>query len=261
MYSLLVEQELCLRAVSNDGYGCIYAKHGAWIGATNGQFKFDYVLLGPGQNSMVSKFGGQLLRKFSGENLRLVKVTSAAGCNLLFADRGRHVYLVDVSNGGSVKVESENLLAFTDACKYSVGLLTSGMVSQKGMATSVLTGTGQGAYVAVVCDGNPIIMQTPCKVDPDAMVCFTGPDPRIEVNLGWKHMIGKGHGESYYLDFQQPGGCVLLQPAERESSLTLLDGGGQAQYNQKDITGTVAAATSAAGLVAATTKGLANRRR
>lgn len=261
MFSFAVERELCLRAVSNDGYGCVYTKHGSWIGASNGQFKFDYVLIGPGNGSVVSKFGGQLLRKFSGENLRLVKVTATAGCNLLFADRGQHVYLVDVSNGMSVKVESENLLAFTDACKYSVGMLVSGVLSQKGFATSVLTGAGQGAYVAVVCNGNPIVLQTPCKVDPDAMVCFTGPDPEIEVNVGWKHLIGKSHGESYFMNFKQPGGCVLLQPTERDSGVSLLDGGGQAQYNRANVAGTAAAATSAVGIATAAAKGIMNSRR
>ena len=120
-----------------------------------------------------------------------------------------------------LKVESENLLAFTDTCNYSFKFLAQGTISQKGLFTSVLSAKGPGAQVAVLTDGNPIVIPTPCFVDPDAIVAWTGPDPGLHLDLGWKNLIGQASGESYSFKFDRPGGQVIVQPSERQSGLKI----------------------------------------
>ena len=42
--------------------------------------------------------------------------------------------------GETISVESENILAFSQDCDYSVRFIGVGVLSQKGLATSTLTG-------------------------------------------------------------------------------------------------------------------------
>ena len=104
-----VNKELTLQAWTNTGEGCIFTKVGSWIASTGGDFRLDYVLVGPGEGNLLRRFGGQLMRKFAGENLKLVKVNAQQGTRLLFADRGQHISIIDLSGGGTLKVESENI--------------------------------------------------------------------------------------------------------------------------------------------------------
>lgn len=134
-------------------------------------------------------------------------------------------------------VESEDLLAFTDTVKYGLKMLGVGVISQKGLFTSQLTGQGSGGYVAITTDGNPLVLDTPCCVDPDAMVGFTGPDPTFKMDLSWKNLIGQASGESYVLEYRQPGYKVILQPNERRSGLDIgLDNHGESQHVQHNPT-------------------------
>ena len=94
-------------------------------------------------------------------------------------------------------------------------------MSQKGLATTTLTGTGSEAYVAVITDGNPIALSNvqshnTISVDPDAVICWMGNgacDPRITTDVNWKTFIGQASGESY--SFEWHGGIpvtVIIQP-------------------------------------------------
>jgi hypothetical protein len=132
-------------------------------------------------------------------------------------------------------VESEDLLAFTDTVDYSLKMLGVGVISQKGLFTSKLTGKGPNAQVAIMTDGNPLVFDTPCCVDPDAMVAFTGPDPNFKLDLSWKNLIGQASGESYMLEYKQPGYKVIVQPNERKSGLDIgLDNHGESQHIQQN---------------------------
>ena len=111
-----------------------------------------------------------------------------------------------LAQGEILSVESENILAFTQDCDYSVRFIGCGIFSQKGLATSTLTGAGPNAYVAVLSDGNPIAMDNTdshatISVDPDAV-------------------IGQASGESYAYEWSgnEPV-CVLLQPCERSGGI------------------------------------------
>lgn len=101
-------------------------------------------------------------------------------------------------------------------------------MSQKGLATTTLTGTGSEAYVAVITDGNPIALSNvqshnTISVDPDAVICWMGNgacDPRITTDVNWKTFIRQASGESY--SFEWHGGIpvtVIIQPSERSGGI------------------------------------------
>ena len=113
-------------------------------------------------------------------------------------------------------IESENLLGFDEQLKYEVRFIGVGAISQKGLATSCLKGTGR---VIIKTQGNPIVLESPCVVDPDAVVCWTGNrDPRIKTDVSWKTFLGQSSGESYQFDFDWKGATVIVQPCERKRS-------------------------------------------
>lgn len=131
-----------------------------------------------------------------------------------------------------LSVEAENILAFTGDCDYNVRFLGMGVVSQKGIATSTLTGRGDSAYVAVLSDGNPLVMnnrksRATISVDPDAVICWMGQegdncDPQIRTDINWKTLIGQASGESYAYEWggNQPV-TVIVQPSERKGGIRL----------------------------------------
>ena len=103
-------------------------------------------------------------------------------------------------------------------------------MSQKGFATTTLTGTGSEAYVAILTDGNPIALSNvqthnTISVDPDAVICWMGDgscDPRITTDVNWKTFIGQASGESY--SFEWHGSLpvtVIIQPSERRGGIRI----------------------------------------
>lgn len=237
MYILETVNELTCKATCTDGRGLLFTKAGAMIGYRGG-CKFEKVLLGPQGNPMAALMG-QLGRRLTGENLPLMKVNSHGQTESYYANLSQHVTVVNLTPGMSIKVESENLLAFTDACKYGFKILAQGVISQRGLFTSELSAIGQGAQVAVLSEGNPVLLDTPCCVDPDAIVAWTGPDPEFKLDLSWKNLIGQTSGESYMFDFKRPGGKVVIQPNERKSGLDIgIDGhGGSPDIQQNQSVG------------------------
>lgn len=219
MFKLETLNELTCRVTSIDGRGSVYTKAGAMI-AYNGNCKFEKVLLGPQGNPMQAILG-QIGRRLTGENMPLMKVQANTNSVCLLANLSKHVTVVDLALGMELKVESENLLAFTDNCNYSFKFLAQGAISQKGLFTSVLSARSHGAQVAILTDGNPVVIQTPCFVDPDAIIAWTGNDPGLHLDLGWRNLIGQSSGESYSFKFERPGAQVIIQPNERKSGLSI----------------------------------------
>lgn len=226
--------ELCLMITCERSAGdYVFTKAGAFIGgecfgAKN--FKFTKVLLGPQENAGRA-FLGQLARRFTGENLPLMKVEFSGDSITYFANNQQHVVVYHLGNGEVLSVESENILAFTRDCDYGVRFLGQGVISQKGVATSTLTGKGSEAYVAVLVDGNPLVLSnvhngSTLEADPDAVVCWTGSDPSVKMDVSWRNFIGQSSGESYM--FEWSSGCpatVIIQPMERTSGVDVsMDG-------------------------------------
>lgn len=224
--------ELTLK-ITCQGGGVVFTKAGAFISGENyGQknYQFEKVLLGP-QGNPLQALIGQIGRRFTGENLPLMKVTSRGDNITYYANDQQHVVVFKLQQGETISVESENILAFTQDCRYSVRFLAQGIISQKGLATSTLTGAGAEAYVAVLVDGNPIVLSntqngSTLEVDPDACVCWIGRDPGFKLDLSWKNLIGQASGETYMFEWgANSPATVIIQPQERKSGVDIsMDG-------------------------------------
>lgn len=209
----------------------IFTKAGAFIGGESfggKNYQFEKVLLGPQGNPMAAAIG-QIARRFTGENLPLMKVKCQGECVTYYANNQQHVTIIPLAQGETLSVESENLLAFNSDCRYSVRFLAQGVISQKGLATSTLTGVGPNAMVAVLSDGNPVVLTNQnsgsvLTADPDAIVCWTGSDPGFKLDLSWKNLIGQASGESYMFEWNRPA-TIVIQPSERKSGVDVsMDG-------------------------------------
>lgn len=220
--------ELTLK-VTCTGNDVLFTKAGAFIAgdSVNKNYRFEKVLLGP-QNNLAQAALGSLLRRVTGENLPLAKVIMNGDSTTYYANFGQHVVVYKLEYGETISVESENILAFTQDCDYKVRFLGVGILSQKGLATTTLTGVGKNAYVAVLSDGNPIVLsniysRNTIAVDPDAVICWIGAgdcDPQIKTDVNWKTFIGQASGESY--TFEWHGGqpvTVIIQPSERSGGI------------------------------------------
>lgn len=210
MFKFKIHQELTCIA---EGDGEFFARAGAMVAYT-GQFTAEKVLLDPNQNkSMLGSLVGLAARKLTGENIPIMRVSGKG--SYYMARRANHVSVITLKRGQALGVESENLLAFTTDCDYKVRFIGSGVASQKGLFTTNITGKSDDAQVIVTTNGNPIVLETPCVVDPDAVVCWTGPDPSFRADVSWKTFIGQSSGESYVMEFNNPGEVVIVQPSER----------------------------------------------
>ncbi|WDV45604.1 AIM24 family protein [Clostridiaceae bacterium M8S5] len=216
MFNFRIQHELTCVA---EGDGQFFARAGAMV-AFQGSFKQEKVLFDTNANSsMLRSVMNYASRKLSGENIPIMKVNGKGTYYMAhFAD---HVSIITLNQGQSIGVEGENLLAFTPDCKYGVKFVGVGVISQKGLFTSKLTSIGPNAQVAITSNGNPIVLETPCVVDPDAVICWTGQDPSVRTDLNWKTFIGQTSGESYFLEFSSHGEIVIVQPSERPSGLKL----------------------------------------
>ncbi len=160
MLSFETVNELTLK-VTCSGSDVLFTKAGAFIAGESAggkNYRFEKVLLGP-QGNLGQAALGSILRRVTGENLPLMKVNMNGDSVTYYANKGQHIFVYKLAYGEMISVESENILAFTQDCKYSVRFIGSGVLSQKGIATSTLTGEGQNADVAILTDGNPIALR------------------------------------------------------------------------------------------------------
>ena len=158
----------------------------------------------------------------------MTKVLLSGDSVTYYANHGQHVVVYQLAPGEVLSIESENILAFTSECKYDIRFIGSGVLSQKGLVTSTLTGQGQNSYAAILVDGNPLVLSNvntgnTLVVDPDAVVCWVGNrpcDPDIKMDVNWKTWIGQSSGESYTFEW---GGhqrvSVIVQPNERTGGI------------------------------------------
>ena len=221
--------ELTLK-VTCTGNDVLFTKAGAFIAGNNygnKNYKFEKVLLGP-QNNIGQALLGQIARRVTGENFPLMKVNLNGDSVTYYASYGQHVVIYHLEHGETISVESENILAFTQDCDYSVRFIGVGILSQKGLATSTLTARGSNAYVAVLSDGNPIVLSNvtsgdTISVDPDAVICWIGNghcDPQVKADVSWKTFIGQTSGESYQFEWSGNAGVtVIIQPSERNGEI------------------------------------------
>lgn len=222
MFQLSTHQELYCKAV---GDGSMFAKKGSMV-ADIGAIKYSKRLLGTNNDGLAKNVLNHVARKVTGENLEMIEIKGSG--ELYLADQGAHILCVGLEPNGaweSLKVESEDLLAFNDAVHYGVTFVGTGVFSQKGLATSKLTYDGPGAQVCIKTKGNPLILQVQpgadVECDPDALVAWTGKNPKMSADINLKTLIGQTSGESYKMKFTEPGQFVIVQPFERESGINI----------------------------------------
>ena len=218
MFQFSVHEFLTLKA---EGNGIFFAKKGAMI-ADQGNFKYSKRLLGTNKTNIVGQVANHVMRRVTGENLEIMEVKGSGAVYL--ADQCSNVTIITLEPNGifnEISVESEDLLAFTEQCHYGVTVIGSGVISQRGLFTSKLKYNGPGAQVAIKTKGDPLVLQAPCRVDPDAVVAWTGKAPKVKIDVNWKTIIGQTSGESYMYSFEEPGQLVVVQPFERESGLKI----------------------------------------
>lgn len=231
MLSFETVNELTLK-VTCSGSDVLFTKAGAFIAGESAggkNYRFEKVLLGP-QGRIGQAALGSIIRRVTGENLPLMKVNMNGDSVTYYAGNGQHVFIYKLAFGEMISVESENILAFTQDCKYDVRFIGCGVLSQKGLATSLFTGNGSNAYVAMLSDGNPIVLsnmqsRNTISVDPDAVICWMGQgycDPQVKADLSWKNLIGQASGESYAFEWSgnQPV-SVVVQPSERQGGVSV----------------------------------------
>ncbi|WP_294489784.1 AIM24 family protein [uncultured Ruminococcus sp.] len=225
--------ELCLKITCRGGGDLIYTKAGAFIGGEcigQKNYTFTKVMLGP-QEGFGQALLGQLARRVTGENLPLMKVEFNGDSVTYYANDQQHVVVYKLEPNETISIESENILAFSRECKYGVRFLGQGVISQKGLATSTLTGQGNDSYVAILVDGNPLVLSNyqsgaTIEADPDATVCWIGSDPTMRTDISWRNFIGQSSGESYMFEWPaQAPATVIIQPEERTSGVDVsMDG-------------------------------------
>lgn len=221
--------ELTLK-VTCTGSDTLFTKAGSFIAGENSgrkNYTFEKVLLGP-QSNLGQALLGSLARRVTGENFPIMKVNLSGDSVTYYANYGQHIVIYHLAKGETISVESENILAFTSDCDYNVRFIGVGVLSQKGLATSSLTGRGSNAYVAVLSDGNPIVIsnvesRATISVDPDAVICWVGNghcDPHVTADVSWKNLIGQASGESYQFEWHGDAGVsVVIQPSERRGGI------------------------------------------
>lgn len=232
MLTLETVNELTLK-VTCSGSDVLFTKAGSFIAGDSAggkNYRFEKLLLGP-QNNFAQAALGSLLRRATGENIPLMKVTFSGDSVTYYANYSQHVVVYKLAVGEIISVESENILAFTQDCKYDVRFIGCGVISQKGLATSTLTGTGNNAYVAILTNGNPIVLsniqsRSTISVDPDAVICWMGQsgycDPQITTDINWKTFIGQASGESYAFEWSgSQAVSVIVQPSERRGGIRI----------------------------------------
>ncbi|OON95043.1 MAG: hypothetical protein ATN31_02050 [Candidatus Epulonipiscioides saccharophilum] len=232
MAHLEVVNELTLRA-HFDSKDILHTKTGSMVGF-QGELDFSKELIGPGKN-VIGAALKQFIRRMTCENMQLTKVTPKKKNSVgYFAFKSKHVTVINLADKETIAIESENLLAFTNTCKYGVMFIPLGTISQKGLATSTLTGPGQ---VAIVTEGNPIAFSGPCVIDPDCLVAFCGPQPILNFDLSWKMIIpGQKSGETYSMRFKSEENLVIIQPYERISGVNISMDGGNSGSRPSDQT-------------------------
>lgn len=195
------------------GSGSFFAKKGSMVAYT-GDFKFEKRLLGTNDNdSLFKQLCNHIGKKLAKENLEIMEVMGAG--TVYLADEARHVTVIDLFKNNSLFIENENILAFTKGCHYGIDFFPIGPISQKGLFMTQFTGITDKSQIAITTTGNPLVIETPCSADPDAVVGWTGPSPEIKTDINYKTLFGQTSGESYRMYFNKPGHIVIVQPYER----------------------------------------------
>ncbi|GAB19691.1 hypothetical protein GOEFS_093_00200 [Gordonia effusa NBRC 100432] len=212
--------------------GQIVARRGAMLFYTGQVFFQPHQIPGMGGGGGMGGLAGMAGRMMQGEH----EATMIAQGNgvVHYGYRGLELEVVDMSQGGEMRVEASRLLAYTQGLQASVvsttssggggggggGLMgalrsaASGVATGQGMFTTQLTGVGtavilgHGGFIQLQVTPN-----SPLTVDPQAFAASVG---QIQTNLrstvSFRNM-GRTGGEAFQLDCTGQG-VVFVQASE-----------------------------------------------
>lgn len=186
--------------------GILWAKAGSMI-AYKGTLKFTQKSGGG--------LGQMLIKAASGEGAQTMEVS---GQGLLYlADQGKEVHIIKLQAGESISINGNDALAFQPTVQWKISLMrkAAGMMSG-GLYNMQLTGPG---LIAFTTHGKPLVLSTPVVTDPQSTVAWsakTQPGFKSDVNL--RTLLGRSSGETFQMDFKDPGGFVVVQPFEEGGS-------------------------------------------
>jgi uncharacterized protein (AIM24 family) len=141
-------------------------------------------------------------------------VMDAEGTGRLYlADQGKEVGIITLTEGESISVNGNDVLAFASSVDYEIGTIDSLAGSSAGGLTNVyLTGPGD---VAITTHGDPVALRPPVRTDPSATVAWSGSlSPSADVNRSLSDLVGQSSDETYQLEFTGEKGFVVVQPFE-----------------------------------------------
>ncbi len=181
--------------------GMVWAKVGSMV-AYRGDLKFS------------QKHGGLgkwLQKAMTGEGAHTMQVTGRGVVYL--ADEAKEIHVLELGAGETLSVNGNDVLAFQETVEWDIQLMrkAAGLVAG-GLFNVHLRGPG---LIAFSTHGKPIVLETPVTTDPQATVAWSGnvhPDLKTDINIGT--IFGKSSGETFQMDFRQPGGFVVVQPYE-----------------------------------------------
>ncbi|WP_372909732.1 AIM24 family protein [Salinigranum sp.] len=182
--------------------GTVMAKAGAMVAYT-GDVSFERKTEGG--------ISGMLKKKVTGEGSVMMQASGTG--HLYLADQGKEVQVIELDAGEEISVNGNDILAFESSVDWDIKMMDSiAGTSTGGLFNVYLEGPGQ---VAITTHGEPIVVPTPVRTDPQATVAWSGNvSPGTKRDLNLKSFIGKSSGETFQLDFSQEGGFVIVQPYE-----------------------------------------------
>ncbi|EMA55510.1 MULTISPECIES: AIM24 family protein [Halococcus] len=182
--------------------GRVLGKAGSMIGYT-GDISFER------QSSGGLK--GMLKKRMTGEGA--VMMAASGTGHLYLADQGKEVQLLELDATDEISVNGNDVLAFEESVTWDIKMLNSiAGSSAGGMFNVYLKGPG---HVAITTHGNPLVVPTPVRTDPNATVAWSANvSPSANHDLSLKSFLGRSSGETFQLEFAGHDGFVILQPYE-----------------------------------------------
>ena len=160
--------------------------------------------------------GGGLKRslksKVTGEGMSLMKVEGHG--DVYFGDLAADIFLIELQGDG-ISLNGKNVLAMDPKLDWDIQMVKgAGMLaSGSGLFNVVIRGTGT---VACTSKGQPLMLQAPCAVDPDAAVGWSA-DLKIGIHKaggGFMRALGGATADELYQLSFTGSGFVIVQPSE-----------------------------------------------
>jgi uncharacterized protein (AIM24 family) len=182
--------------------GTVMAKAGSMVGYT-GNISFERKSSGGVK--------GFLKKSVTGEGSVMMKAEGNG--HLYVADQAKEIQILSLDEGEEISVNGNDVLAFESGINWDIKMIKSfGGASAGGLFNVFLEGPGN---IAITTHGEPLVIPTPVKTDPDATVAWSSNvSPSVRTDRNIKGFLGRASGETYQLDFSNDGGFVIIQPFE-----------------------------------------------